>query len=120
MIAAFIFILHIILIIYAFIRFKKEGIGEGFLAVAFIAIIFAVGWTIATIITNLLFSVSWIEKWYWQPVNTWFMARIRKEFSRDTISLLMLTICEIIFYYFFFITGKGKKTDDSSGSATSI
>jgi len=30
-----------------FIKYKKESIGEGFLAIAFVGIVFAVGWTIA-------------------------------------------------------------------------
>jgi hypothetical protein len=121
MVPAYIFLLHLVLIIYAFIRYKKEGIGEGLLAIAFIGIIFAVGWTIATILTNLLFSFDWFEKWYWQHLDSWILLRIRKEFSRDTISLLILTGIEIVFYYYFFIDqGKKQIEKDTSSQDSSI
>jgi len=104
MVAAFIFILHFLLVVYAFIKYKKESIGEGFLAIAFVGIIFAVGWTIAAILTNLLFAPEWFIKWYWQPLDSWFWRTVRKEISRDTISLLFLIAMEIAFYYFYFIS----------------
>ena len=104
MVAAFIFILHFLLVIFAFIKYKKESIGEGFLAIAFVGIVFAVGWTIAAILTNLLFAPEWFTKWYWQPLDSWFWRTVRKEISRDTISLLILTAMEIAFYYFYFIS----------------
>ena len=120
MVPAFIYILHLALIIYAFMKYKKEGIGEGLLAVAFIGIIFAVGWTIATILTNLLFAFDWFETWYWQHLDSWILLRIRKEFSRDTISLLILTGIEIVFYYCCFIDkgDKSKEKDTSSSNST--
>jgi hypothetical protein len=115
MVAAFIFLLHIVLCVFAFFEYKKEGIGEGFLAIAFVGIVFAVGWTIAAILTNLLFAPEWFIKWYWQPLDSWVWRCIRKEISRDTISLLFLTTMEIAFYYFYFLTGpnqdKGKKKE---------
>jgi hypothetical protein len=122
MVPAFIFILHFILILYAFLKYKKESVGEGLLAITFVGIIFAVSWTIATILTNLLFAIDWFEKWYWQNLNSWVLLRIRKEFSRDTISLLILTSIEIVFYYFFFLSGEkktSKKVTSSTDSTTS-
>jgi hypothetical protein len=115
MVAAYIFILHGILIIFAFFKYKKESIGEGFLAVAFVGIVFAVGWTIAAILTNLLFAPEWFIKWYWQPLDSWIWRIIRKEISRDTISLFFLTAMEVAFYYLFFLSDHqehhGKKED---------
>jgi len=122
MVAGFIFILHFVLVVFVFIKYKKEGIGEGFLAVAFVAIIFAVTWTIAAILTNLLFTPEWFVKWYWQPLNSWVWLKIRKEISRDTISLLFLTVIEIAFYYFFFLKEliqDNKKKEESSTPTTS-
>ncbi|RPI06244.1 MAG: hypothetical protein EHM64_03615 [Ignavibacteriae bacterium] len=104
MTSAFIFILHMVLVIFAFVKYKKESLGEGFLAVAFVGIVFAVGWTIAAILTNLLFAPEWFIKWYWQPLESWTWVVIRKEINRDTISLLFLTALEICFYYFYFMT----------------
>jgi hypothetical protein len=122
MTAAFIFFLHIVLVVFVFIKYKKEGIGEGFLAVAFVGIIFAVGWTIAAILTNLLFAPDWFIKWYWQPLDSWIWRTIRKEINRDTISLLFLTAIEIVFYYFYILTelkqdaGKEKEADTPTTS----
>ena len=110
MVAAFIFLLHIILVVIAFFKYKKESVGEGFLAVAFVGIVFAVGWTIAAILTNLLFTPDWFIRWYWQPLDSWIWRTVRKEISRDTISLLFLTAMEIAFYYFYFLTEQKKDT----------
>ena len=71
MTAGFIFFLHIVLVIFAFFKYKKESIGEGFLAIAFVGIVFVVGWTIAAMLTNLLFTPEWFIKWYWQPLDSW-------------------------------------------------
>ena len=123
MVSGYIFFLHFVLVIFAFIKYKKESIGEGFLAVAFVGIIFAVGWTIAAILTNLLFTPEWFIKWYWQPLDSWVWRIIRKEISRDAISLLFLTAMEIAFYYFYFLTepkqndGKKKEADTQTTSA---
>jgi hypothetical protein len=123
MVSGFIFILHIALVVFAFIKYKKESVGEGFLAVAFVGIVFAVGWTLAAILTNLLFAPEWFVQWYWQPLNSWVWRTIRKEISRDTISLLFLTAMETAFYYFYFLTelkqdnGKKKEADHPASSA---
>jgi hypothetical protein len=116
----FIFILHIVLVVFAFVKYKRESLGEGFLAVAFVGIIFAVGWTIAAILTNLLFTPEWFIKWYWQPLDSWVWRTIRKEISRDTISLLFLTAMEIAFYYFYFLTGtrQGQEKDKEENTPT--
>ena len=46
MVAAVILILHGAAALYAFLKYKKESATQGLLAVAFVALIFAVGWTI--------------------------------------------------------------------------
>ena len=117
MTSGFIFILHLFLLGYAFITQKKESLGEGLLAIAFVGIIFAVGWTIATMVTNLLFSITWFDKWYWQPVNSWQWVIIRKEISRDAISLILLTFGEAVFYYFYFFAGKKSPTPQDPSEA---
>jgi hypothetical protein len=118
MTAAFIFFLHSVLVIIAFLKYKKESIGEGILAVAFVGIVFAVGWTIAAILTNLLFTPEWFIRWYWQPLDSWFWRDVRKEISRDTISLLFLTAMEVAFYYFFFLTDLKKGKDKNKEGST--
>ena len=122
MVAAYIFFLHIVLVVFVFVKYKKESLGEGFLAAAFVGIIFAVGWTIGSILTNLLFAPEWFIKWYWQPLDSWVWRNVRKEISRDTISLLILTTIEIVFYYFYILTeskqdnGKKKEKDPQTTS----
>ena len=110
MIAAFIFFLHVCAAIYAFItRRRAGGVSEGILAVAFLGIVFAVGWTIATVFTNLLFTPEFFIKWYYHQTDSMFLRTLRKELNRDTISLLLLTFGEVGFYYLF-LQGKDEKS----------
>lgn len=108
MVAVFIFSLHIIAALYAFFKYKKESLGEGLLAVAFIAIVFSVGWTIATVATNLLFEIDAFTEWYYGDTRSHVLQTLRREINRDTIALLVLTFAEVGFYYLFL--GGEKKT----------
>ena len=113
MAAAFIFFLHACAAIYAFItRRRAGGLAEGILAVAFLGIVFAVGWTIATVFTNLLFTPEFFIKWYYHQTDSLILRALRKELNRDTISLLLLTFGEVGFYYFF-LEGKDEKSQES-------
>jgi len=110
MAAAFIFFLHACAVIYAFVTRQREGgWSEGLLAVAFLGIVFAVGWTISTVLTNLLFTPEFFIKWYYHQTDSLFLRTLRRELNRDTISLLLLTFGEVGFYYFFF-RGKDEKS----------
>ncbi len=119
MVAAAIFLLHIVAAIYAFLRYRKESVGDGLLAVGFMLIIFAVGWTVATMLTNLLFTPEWFVRWYYQDVQSYFWYLVRKELNRDTISLLILTIGEAAFYYVFLEMGGTKGKSAAPGDAGS-
>ena len=111
MVAFFIFALHVAFAIYAFLsRQKKDGVGEGLLAVGFMVIIFAVGWTISTMLTNLLFTPEFFVKWYYGETGSLLLRTLRKEFNRDTISLLLLTLGEVGFY-FFYLREEGKELE---------
>ncbi|HVN48282.1 MAG TPA: hypothetical protein VMU30_05610 [Bacteroidota bacterium] len=105
MVAAFIFLLHGILAVYAFFSQKHEPIGERFLAVAFVGIVFSVGWVMTNMATDALFHIPWFHEWYWHLTDTkpLLHAIQVKEFRQDTLSLLLLTFCEVLFYYFFFL-----------------
>ena len=121
MAAAYIFILHIIVAGYAFFSRKKTGgVSEGLLAVAFIGIVFAVGWTIATMLTNLLFTPEFFIKWYYHQTDSLLLRTMRKEINRDTISLLILAFGEVGFYYFFLKgtdeEGKRARTEKKEGT----
>ena len=122
MAAAFIFILHITVAVYAFFSRKKTGgLSEGLLAVAFIGIVFAVGWTIATMLTNLLFTPEFFIKWYYHQTDSLLLRTLRKEINRDTISLLILSFGEVGFYYLFLKDGHEKEgkseTDRKKGTS---
>ena len=106
MVSAFIFLLHVVAAVAAFVIYKKQGTSEGWLAVAFVAIVFSVGWVIATLLTNLLFLPEVFVGWYYRPLDSRFWLAVRKEFNRDTISLLFLTLGEWGFYFLYFGGGK--------------
>ena len=112
MVAGFIFILHGLALIIAFFRFKGESAKEGLLAVAFVVIIFSVGWTIATMLTNLLFTPDFFVRWYYTQTDSFFLKILRKEFNRDTIALIIVTAGELLFYSVYL------KADDQEGTKT--
>ena len=117
MVAFFIFLLHAVAFAYGFIsRRKAGGLSEGLLALAFMGIVFAVGWTISTILTNLLFTPEIFIKWYYQHTNSYFFRILRQEISRDTISLLLLTFGELGFYYLY-LSGENPKKDDHAADS---
>jgi hypothetical protein len=114
MVAFFIFLLHAVAFAYAFItRRKVGGLSEGLLALAFMGIVFAVGWTISTILTNLLFTPDFFIRWYYQHTDSYFLRILRQEISRDTISLLFLTFGEVGFYYLYL--GEGSPHENDGG-----
>ncbi len=91
MIAAILLALHGAAGIYAFwTRTNKGGWGEGILALAFVSVIFSVGWTIMTMLTNVVLAPEGFAEW----------------FDRDTMTLSLLTIAEGFFYYFYLRSGK--------------
>ncbi len=117
MVAFFIFLLHGVAFLYAFVSRKKVGgLSEGFLALAFMGIVFAVGWTISTMLTNLLFTPEFFIRWYYQHTDSYFLRILRQEISRDTISLLFLTFGELGFYYLY-LAGETQKQDDGTASS---
>ncbi|MBI2619625.1 MAG: hypothetical protein HYW57_06050 [Ignavibacteriales bacterium] len=106
MIAAVIFIAHVLAAAYAFFTRKKQGgVGEGILAVAFFTIIFSVGWTITTMVTNLFLRPEGFAPW----------------FDRDAFTLTLLTIGEGVFYSLLLRSQHQKKHEGGvdSGKTTS-
>lgn len=116
MIAAFIFVLHFCAAVYAFVKYKKDGIGEGFLAVAFVVIIFAVGWTIATMIAKIVYPDVLVAHWVAGLQATRYSRMLAKELTIDTFSLVLLTIGESFFYYFFLPAGENKEKMKQKGN----
>jgi hypothetical protein len=78
-----IFYLHVIAAVAVFTkRWQEGGIGEGLLGVAFVLLIFGVGWSITTIIVG----------WFMTPEG------FGPLLNRDASALLLLTLLEVIFY----------------------
>lgn len=94
MVSLLVFYLHTVAAVYAFTdQYQEEGVGAGTLAVAFMGIVFSVGWSISTFILKYLIS----EKGF------------GIHFNRDAISLALLTAGEGVFYYFYLRGAKKKE-----------
>ncbi|HMD14333.1 MAG TPA: hypothetical protein VKI62_06890 [Bacteroidota bacterium] len=84
MITLFIFYAHTVGAVILFTkRWQESDWKEGLLAVGFLFIIFSVGWSIATFIIKLLVTGKGLAVWL----------------DRDTLSLLLLTAMESLFFY---------------------
>jgi len=87
MISAFIFFAHFIFLLLIFTwKWQKEGISGAVLNVSSILILFAAGWTITGMIAKFLMEPKGLGLYY----------------DRDTFSLTLLTIIEILFYRFYY------------------
>jgi hypothetical protein len=86
MVPLFIFYLHTVAVTYAFTkRWQEAGLKEGVLAVAFVAVIFSVGWTLATFLLHMI-----------SPPGGFGPG-----LDRDALSLLLLTVGEGFFYNWY-------------------
>ena len=95
MVALFVFYIHTVAAVYAFTdQYQEEGVGAGTLAVAFMGIIFSVGWSISTFILKYLVDEKGFGIY----------------FNRDAMSLALLSLGEGIFYYFYLRGAKKKGT----------
>ncbi len=89
MIASFIFYLHIVAATYVFTKgYIDHKLADAFMSVAFVGIIFSVGWTIAGFIVRFLFPEKGFGPWL----------------DSDTISLIIVTVLEAILYGSYFWT----------------
>ena len=93
MIALFLFYIHVVAFTAAFThQYQEEDMKAGVLAVVFMAILFSVGWSIATFLLKMVIAEKGLGIW----------------FSRDMMGLTLLTIGEACFYYLY-LRGMGKK-----------
>jgi hypothetical protein len=87
MIPLAVFYIHIVGIAAGFTkRWQEDGVGEAFLAVFFIGLIFFVGWSITSFLLKLVMEQQGLGAFL----------------DRDAASLLLLTAAEVVFYYFYF------------------
>ncbi len=87
MIAVLIFYIHIVGAAVVYTRsWMRNGVGEGFLGLAFVAVIFSVGWTFTSVLAKPIFPYEGLAPWL----------------DRNTISLVLLTVLEYVVYKFYF------------------
>lgn len=97
MIELCLFYIHLVAASYAFTkRWQRIGVKDGVLAVALMALVFVIGWSITAPLSNAILPKTW-----------------RSElFSSDTLSLILLTLAEAFFFKLFFL-----KNDDDAVTA---
>jgi formate hydrogenlyase subunit 3/multisubunit Na+/H+ antiporter MnhD subunit len=94
-----IFYLHVVALTAVFTkRYQEESAGEGLLAVFFVALIFFIGWAMASFIMRLFMEPAGFGPW----------------FNRDAASLVLLTLGECVFYYFYFKDEKENRETDQT------
>ena len=87
MIISIIFFLHLIFSLIIFtIKWQEEKLSTAFLNIALIAILFAVGWSIASVIAKAVMEPKGLGIY----------------FDRDTFALTLLTIGEYLFYRLYY------------------
>ena len=86
MIPLIVFYLHIVAVAGVYTRrWQEEGLAEAVLAVFFMALIFFVGWSMASFVMKLFMTAGGAGP----------------ALNRDSASLLLLTVAEGVFYYFY-------------------
>ncbi|MBN1448308.1 MAG: hypothetical protein JXA28_10295 [Bacteroidetes bacterium] len=94
MIAILVFYIHIVGAVYAFSKgYIEHKLVDAFMSLAFVAIIFSVGWTLAGFIVRFFFPEKGLG-----PL-----------LDNDTISLVLVTIFELILYGTYFLSRKTKE-----------
>jgi len=97
MITSIIFFAHFIFLLIIFtIKWQEEGLSSAWMNIGLISILFAVGWTVTSIIAKILMEQSGFGI----------------HFNRDTFSLTLLTIVEVFFYRVYY---KNTTTEDDKG-----
>ncbi len=85
MITLLIFYIHTVAAVVIFTkRWQEADLKEGLLGLAFLALVFSVGWSIATVFVKFVVSEKGFAVWL----------------DRDTLSLLVLLVMEAVFLYF--------------------
>ncbi|MBL7127409.1 MAG: hypothetical protein ISS16_00315 [Ignavibacteria bacterium] len=114
MIPVIIFYAHAIFATYAFCKsYQSDGLVQAFLNVAFIVILFTVGWTVSDLFMGIIISENGYSIALPQNNILLMMLKLTGFFipggggygtivPKDSLSLILLTIIEVLFYNFYF------------------
>jgi hypothetical protein len=102
MIPVLIFWLHITAGTYLFVkRYYEATLGEAFLSLGFAGVIFTAGWTLSSFVVRILFGEKGIDA----------------ILNDDSLSLILLSIFEAVFYRIWFRKPHSKDSTPASGQA---
>lgn len=97
MIPVLIFWIHITGGVYIFVKkYHEETLGEAFLTLGFAAIVFTAGWTLASFVIHLIYGAKGVSHFL----------------NDDSLSLILLTIMEAVFYKIWFRKSSGSSSED--------
>lgn len=97
MVNVFLYAIHAIFFMYIlYTRIKRESLSDGLLNAALMIIFFTVGYAIFDFITKFFMETEGFGK----------------DFTRDTMNLVLLSIVEFFFYRFYFF---GESNEDETG-----
>ena len=106
--------MHTIFACYVFVRtYQREGIVQSLLNIAFIIIIFTVGWTISDLLVGFIVSADGYSISLPQSKTLLSLIKATGFFKpgsngygwispKDSVSLLFLSTIEVFFYRFYF------------------
>ncbi|MCL5267519.1 MAG: hypothetical protein M1469_05385 [Bacteroidetes bacterium] len=98
MIPVLIFWIHITGGVYLFAKtYYKESLAEAFLTLGFAAIVFTAGWTLSSFLIHLIFGPKGLSV----------------ILNSDSLSLILLTLLEAVFYKMWFAKSKHHENADA-------
>ncbi|HOK15073.1 MAG TPA: hypothetical protein PLU67_08355 [Candidatus Kapabacteria bacterium] len=91
MIEIFIFQLHIIAVVYIFVKnWQNRTLRDAFLGLGVFLLVFSIGWALTGSLSYAIYPDAWKTPY----------------FNHDTLSLVLLSIFESFFFYHFFFKDK--------------
>jgi hypothetical protein len=114
LITVIIFYAHAIFATYAFCKsYQSDGLVQAFLNVAFIIVLFTVGWTVSDLFLGIFISASGYSIAI--PQNNFLLLLLKSTgffipgsggygtiVPKDSLALIFLTFIEVLFYNFYF------------------
>ena len=120
MIATAIFIFHAVLASFVGYRERKEGANGIVLGIAMVVLLFAIGWTLSTFLTTLV----WPERGVGLFIDDWNDTALKRflyrEATTDTASLLLLSAGEAAFYNWYLRKEPDRREHPKEGGVSGV